>query len=148
MPADPAYLTSRVEYLGQLRTRATHVASGAEIVTDAPTDNHGRGEAFSPTDLAATALASCMLTIVGIAAQARDFDIDGATAEVVKVMGGPPRRIRAVRTVLHMPARAYTPQQQKVILEAARGCPVARSLGDDVDQELEVVWATAEATTA
>ena len=132
--------TSEVTYEGHLRTRARHLSSGLEIVTDAPVDNHGRGEAFSPTDLVATALASCILTIVGIAAAARDIDVAGMRAEVTKEMTGPPRRIRAVGITVHMPSRPFDPEARRVVMQAAEACPVGRSLHPDVAQELRVEW--------
>lgn len=144
-PTPAAHLTAEVTYEGGLRTRARHVRSGLEIVTDAPVDNHGRGEAFSPTDLAATALASCILTVVGIAAASRDLDVAGMRAEVVKVMGGPPRRIAAVRIGLRVPARGYDAAARKVITAAAEACPVGRSLHPELRQELAITWGDDEA---
>ncbi len=140
------YITSEVTYEGALRTRAKHLRSGEELITDAPLDNLGKGEAFSPTDLAATSLASCLLTIIGIACQSRNIDLAGTKAEVVKVMDGPPRRISAVRIVIRFPKRDYTPEQRKIITRAAEACPVGRSLHPDLVQEIELVW-TDEMTT-
>ena len=88
--------TSRVEYLGELRTKCTHLKSGTEIYTDAPVDNNGKGESFSPTDLVATSYASCMLTIVGIYCEKNEIELKGATADVTKVMDASPRRIGAL----------------------------------------------------
>lgn len=133
-------MTSIVEYLGDLRTRATHLASGQVILTDAPTDNQGRGEAFSPTDLCATALANCMLTIMGISARNRDIPIEGARAEVTKVMAADPRRIAAIHIRLMMPSGAYSDVEKRVLETAAKTCPVALSLGDHVDQRIDIVW--------
>ena len=132
--------TSTVVYEGHLRTRARHLRSGTEIVTDAPVDNHGKGEAFSPTDLAATALASCILTIVGIACQGREVDVTGMRAEVTKTMGGPPRRIAAVDIAVRMPPRRFTPEQRRIVEQAAAACPVGRSLHPDLQQRVEIVW--------
>ena len=137
----PAHLTSTVVYEGGLRTTATHLASGQQIITDAPVDNHGKGEAFSPTDLAATALAACILTTIAILLEARETDIRGATAEVVKVMDGPPRRISAVRIVLRLPAKPYTPEQRELIAKTVDACPVGRSLHPDLAQDVQVVYA-------
>lgn len=134
-------ITSEVTYEGHLRTRARHLGSGLELVTDAPTDNQGRGEAFSPTDLAATSLASCILTIVGIAAAARGLDVTGMRAEVTKVMTGPPRRIDEVRITVHMPDRPFDEAARGVVTRAADGCPVGRSLHPDLVQTLEIAWA-------
>ena len=143
MPQAPAHITSEVTYEGGLRTRARHLRSGQEIVTDAPVDNQGKGEAFSPTDLCATSLASCAMTIMGIAAEPRGIDLTGMRAEVVKVMDGPPRRISAVRVVIHLPDRDYDAAERAVITKAAESCPVARSLHEGLEQEIELVWADA-----
>lgn len=88
--------TIRTIYLGELRTRAKHLQSGNELITDAPTDNHGKGEAFSPTDLLATALGSCMLTVIGLAARTHGFNIDGAKVNITKIMASNPRRVEEV----------------------------------------------------
>ena len=96
-------MTSKVIYKGALRTEATHIRSGNTIITDAPTDNKGKGEAFSPTDLVATALASCMLTIMGIKANESNINIEGASAEVKKIMATGPRRIAQVIFVINIP---------------------------------------------
>lgn len=133
-------MTSKVEYLGDLRTRATHLKSGQSFVTDAPTDNQGRGEAFSPTDLCATSLATCMLTVMGISARSRNVDISGATAEVTKVMASAPRRIARVEIRLLMPPGDFSDIEKRVLETAARTCPVALSLGDGVEQVVELVW--------
>ncbi len=131
---------SEVTYEGGLRTRARHLRSGQEIVTDAPVDNQGKGEAFSPTDLAATALASCAMTIIGIACQQRDIDVVGMRAEVTKVMGGPPRFISAIQVSLFMPDRPFDAKERTVVAKAAEACPVARSLGERVKQDIRLVW--------
>lgn len=133
-------MTSTVEYLGDLRTRATHLKSGQSFITDAPTDNEGKGEAFSPTDLCATSLATCMLTVMGISARNRNVDISGATAEVTKIMAADPRRIARVEIRLLMPPGAYTDVEKRVLETAARTCPVALSLGEGVEQAIELVW--------
>src|SRR5688572_22909494 len=97
-------ITSTVKYLGQLRTEAVHLKSGNTIITDAPTDNHGKGEAFSPTDLVATALASCMISVMGIVAMKEGItQADGATAEVTKIMYPDPRRIGEIHVTITMP---------------------------------------------
>lgn len=133
-------MTSTVEYLGDLRTQATHLASGVVIVTDAPSDNQGRGEAFSPTDLCATALACCMMTIMGISARNRDLDITGATAEITKIMAANPRRIARVEILLRMPPRDFSDRERELLEIAARTCPVALSLGEGVEQAIEFEW--------
>lgn len=119
---------------GDLRTKSVHVKSGTELITDAPTDNHGRGEAFSPTNLLATSLGNCMLTIVGIAARSHNFSIDGTTAAITKVMGQDPRRVMEIIVNFQFPANAYT-QKGKIIIErAAATCPVAYSVHPDIKQ--------------
>lgn len=133
-------MTAKVEYLGELRTRATHLLSGVEIITDAPPDNQGRGEAFSPTDLCATSLASCMMTIMGISARSRELDITGARAEVTKIMAANPRRIARVEIKLFMPARDFSERDRQLLETAARSCPVALSLGEGVEQEIVFEW--------
>ena len=106
--------TAKTIYLGNLRTEATHVRSGQKIVTDAPVDNQGKGEFFSPTDLLATALASCMLTIMGIAARTHGFDIDGTEVKITKVMGVNPRRVVEVIVELNFP-RNYSVKEKRII---------------------------------
>jgi uncharacterized OsmC-like protein len=128
--------TAIVLYLGQLRTEALHAASENKIITDAPIDNHGQGQAFSPTDLVASALASCLLTIMGIVAARHDLDIRGARAEVQKIMADSPRRISAIHVDITMPPAAadFTPAQRQLLENAARACPVAHSLSADIQQ--------------
>lgn len=133
-------MTSKVEYLGDLRTQATHLQSGAVIVTDAPLDNQGRGEAFSPTDLCATSLACCMMTLMGISARSRELDISGATAEITKIMAANPRRIAKVEILLRMPKRDFGERDRQVLETAARTCPVALSLGEGVEQAILFEW--------
>lgn len=128
--------TAHTIYLGQLRTRAKHLLSGDEIITDAPPDNQGRGEAFSPTDLVATALGSCMLTIIGIAARTHGFDIDGTRLKITKVMASNPRRISEIRIVFDFPGIEYSDREKKIIENAARTCPVALSLHPDLKRDL------------
>lgn len=125
--------TAKTIYLGNLRTEATHVRSGQKIVTDAPVDNHGKGEFFSPTDLLATALASCMLTIMGIAARTHGFDIDGTEVKITKVMGVNPRRVVEVIVELNFP-RNYSVKEKRIIELSAKECPVANSLHPDLKQ--------------
>lgn len=125
--------TAKTIYLGNLRTEATHVRSGQKIVTDAPVDNQGKGEFFSPTDLLATALASCMLTIMGIAARTHGFDIDGTEVKITKVMGVNPRRVVEVIVELNFP-RSYSVKEKRIIELSAKECPVANSLHPDLKQ--------------
>ncbi len=133
--------TSKVFYQGELRTEATHLKSGIKIITDAPTDNHGKGEAFSPTDLVATALASCMISIMGIVAMKEGITkADGASAEVTKVMYAEPRRIGEVHVTITMPALKYSEKEKKIYEHAAYTCPVAKSLHPDIKQIIQFIW--------
>ena len=115
-------------YEGNLRTRATHNQSGNTLITDAPTDNHGKGEAFSPTDLFATSLGSCMLTIIGLAANTHGFSIDGTRVETQKIMGTDPRRVAELVVDLYFPANNYSDREKRMIEAVAASCPVAQSL--------------------
>lgn len=133
-------LTSTVEYLGELRTEATHVLSGNKIVTDAPPDNQGRGEAFSPTDLCATSLATCMLTIMGISARNQQIDITGARAEVKKIMASDPRRIGRIELTIFMPPGDYTDVQKEKLETAGRNCPVHFNLYEGLEEVVNFVW--------
>jgi len=127
-------------YEGGLRCRATHGPSGTSVVTDAPVDNHGRGESFSPTDLVATALGACMLTVIGIVAERHGLDLAGMTAETEKVMSASaPRRIASLRTRITIPLPADHPQRQ-LLEQAALACPVHKSLHPDIDAAIEFVW--------
>ncbi len=133
-------MTSKVVYEGDLRTSATHIKSQNSIITDAPTDNHGKGEAFSPTDLVATALASCMVTIMGIKADANSLDIKGTNLEITKVMASGPRRIAKVIIKITMPQQPFSEEDKKRLEKAALTCPVALSLHPDLVQEVEFEW--------
>ncbi|WP_242922182.1 OsmC family protein [Pontibacter liquoris] len=124
-------------YKGQLRTAAQHLASGNTIITDAPVDNNGKGEAFSPTDLVSAALGSCMMTIMGILANRSNIDIEGMEIEVTKIMAAEPRRIAEVVLDFTMPAgKTYTDKERAMLENAARTCPVALSLHPDVKQTI------------
>jgi uncharacterized OsmC-like protein len=125
--------TVKTTYLGDLRTEATHVRSGKKITTDAPIDNQGKGAFFSPTDLLATALGSCMLTIMGIAARTHGFDIDGTDVGITKVMGTNPRRVVEIIVELNFP-HSYSEKHKKIIELSAKECPVANSLHPELKQ--------------
>ena len=129
-------ITAKSKYIGDLRSEAVHLRSGDKITMDAPIDNQGKGEAFSPTDLVATALASCMITIVGIAANNHGFNIDGADMEITKIMASDPRRIAEVKIDFSFPANNYTDKQKRIIENAALTCPVAKSLHPDLKQTI------------
>jgi len=127
--------TSTVTYLGDLRTEATHLQSGEKIITDAPVDNEGKGEAFSPTDLCATSLATCIMTIMGIAARNRNIDITGTTAEVTKIMGADPRRINEIRIDIYFPDH-ISKKDRTILQRVADHCPVGNSLSADLIETL------------
>ncbi|MCV2487160.1 OsmC family protein [Flavobacterium sp. SH_e] len=132
-------MTSKVTYLGDLRTSSIHVQSGSEIISDAPLDNNGKGEAFSPTDTVANALASCMMTIMGIKARDLEVDFVGSTAEVTKIMNAEPRRIGAIEIVFQMKSNAD--EKSKTILErAAMTCPVFLSLSSEIEKRITFNW--------
>ncbi|MEM6572234.1 MAG: OsmC family protein [Planctomycetota bacterium] len=132
--------TVTTRYSGQLRTEAVHVRSSETLVTDAPVDNQGRGESFSPTDLVATALGSCMLTIMGIVAERHGWDMTGATAEVTKVMAADPvRRIARLEVVVRVPG-TFDEKARRALEKAAHGCPVHATLGGKVEMPVEFVW--------
>ena len=130
-----------VTYLGDLRTEATHAPSGSKLITDAPVDNHGKGEAFSPTDLVATALGSCMLTIMGIVAARHDWNIEGATASIEKTMAAAPsRRIETISVSLSVPGDSLDDAARHALEKAAHACPVHATLGENVTMPLKIVW--------
>ncbi|MCR5888467.1 OsmC family protein [Hymenobacter sp. J193] len=128
--------TASIRYAGHLRTEATHVASGNTILTDAPLDNHGRGEAFSPTDLVSAALGSCMMTIMGIVAERHGLNLTGTTFDVTKHMAAEPRRISQIDVQFRLPA-ALDAKQRTLLENAARTCPVALSLNPEIRQEVQ-----------
>ena len=132
--------TSEILYLGDLRTQATHLKSGVEIITDAPPDNNGKGEAFSPTDLVATALGCCMMTIMGIAARQHQFSIDGLKTSITKIMASDPRRISEVIVELRFPHNNYTDKERRLIEYSAYNCPVAKSLHPDLIQTIKIIY--------
>lgn len=134
-------MTSKVIYVGELRTTAKHIQSQTIIQTDAPKDNHGKGEAFSPTDLVATALASCMISIMGIVALKEGItSVEGTEAEVIKVMYAEPRRIGEIHIKMTFPKNEFTDKEKKIYEHAALTCPVAKSLHPDLKQIIEFVW--------
>lgn len=132
--------TAQTTYISDLRTKMTHLQSGKSVITDAPLDNKGRGEAFSPTDLVASALASCMLTIMGISAREHQFSIDGATADITKIMSANPRRISEVQIQISFPDISYSPKQKKILEVISKTCPVALSLHPDLKQDIKLVF--------
>lgn len=131
-----------VVYEGELRCRALHRPSGTDLVTDAPVDNQGRGEAFSPTDLVGAALGTCMLTIMGIRARKHGWNIDGTRVHVQKTMSSEgPRRITRLAVRLDVEAStALSEQAREVLTEAAHTCPVRLSISDAIDVPVQFVW--------
>lgn len=134
---------SKVTYQGDLRTTAIHLQSNNQIITDAPTDNQGKGKAFSPTDLLATSLASCMLTIIGIKARDMNIDIAGTTAEVIKVMAADPRRVSEVHVAITF-KQELDNKTQKIFYNTAMTCPVAQSLHPDIIQKVTFNYANGD----
>ena len=133
--------TIETVYQGTLRTQATHVQSGTQILTDAPVDNQGKGEAFSPTDLLAAALGSCMLTIMGIAAKQHQLNIDHTTCSITKIMAAePPRRVGEIVVNLKFPKTDYTEKDKKILERAALTCPVYLSLHPDIKKTVDFGW--------
>ena len=127
--------TSVVYYPGDLRTESEHLQSGNKIITDAPIDNEGKGEGFSPTDLVATSLANCMLTIMGIVARRHKVNIDGTRADVEKIMGTEPRRITEIQIEFYFPGN-YDSKTKTILEKAALNCPVAKSLAESLQQSI------------
>lgn len=134
-------MTSAIVYQGHLRTTATHLQSSTSIETDAPTDNQGKGERFSPTDLLATSLGSCMMTIMGIKARDMNIDLTGVRLDVQKHMKSDPRRVGGVDVTFHFPPYLRLDEKQKTILQnAALTCPVAKSLHPEIEQQVVFNW--------
>lgn len=134
-------MTSQIVYTGNLRTIATHLSSGSEIETDAPIDNHGNGERFSPTDLVATALGNCMLTVMGIKARDMKVNLEGATVNITKIMVADPRRIGEIKVHFTFPDLLVADEKQRTILErTAMTCPVLESLHPDLLKTVSFDW--------
>ncbi len=131
-------MTSKVTYEGGLRTKARHIQSGNSIVTDAPVDNQGKGEAFSPTDLVATALASCMLTIMGIVAERNSIELKGTTAEVEKIMGTMPRKIGAIKIKILF-NKNFDKRTKRKLESASLACPVSNSLNKNLEETIKFI---------
>ncbi|OIP03154.1 MAG: osmotically inducible protein OsmC [Bacteroidetes bacterium CG2_30_32_10] len=128
--------TVKTIYLGELRTKSTHLQSGSELLTDAPTDNHGKGEAFSPTDLLATSLGCCMLSVIGIAAQLHNFNIEGTEVKTTKIMASNPRKVGEIIIDMYFPPNNYSEKEKKIIEQAVKTCPVTLSLHPEVKQTI------------
>lgn len=132
--------TISATYLGDLRTTATHLKSGNKVITDAPVDNKGKGEAFSPTDLVCSALCSCMMTIMGQVAQREGINLEGLKSDIVKIMDANPRKIAEVQITFSHPILNATDVQKQKLVNAARTCPVALSLAESVRQVVTFKW--------
>jgi uncharacterized OsmC-like protein len=131
--------TSKVIYLGNLRTENEHLKSGNKFITDAPTDNNGKGEAFSPTDTVATGLANCMITVMGIKARDMNVNMDGTTAMVTKTMAADPRRISKIEVVLDFPS-GIDEKSRNILENTGRTCPVMQSLHPDIEKVITFNW--------
>lgn len=132
-------MTSKVVYLGDLRTECTHLRSNNKFITDAPLDNNGKGEAFSPTDTVATALASCMMTVMGIKARDMEVELKGTTALITKHMAADPRRISGIDVVVELPSNVDA-RSRKILENTARTCPVLQSLHPDIKKDITFNW--------
>ena len=128
--------TIRTIYKGNLRTEALHVKSGQKIITDAPVDNQGKGEAFSPTDLLSASLGSCMLTVMGIAARTHNIDMDGTAINITKLMTSNPRKVSEIIVEFKIPGKFYSDKEKVILEKAALTCPVALSLNPDIKQTI------------
>lgn len=133
-------VTIKSTYLGELRCENIHLKSQNEILTDAPTDNNGKGEAFSPTDLVCASLCSCMMTIMGIRAQKHDIYLEGLEAEITKVMASNPRKISKIKIDFRLKKTNASDEQIKMLKEAALSCPVALSLNPEIDQDVSFAF--------
>lgn len=131
---------SSIEYLGGLRTTSIHLKSGNKIITDAPPDNNGKGEAFSPTDLLSTSLGCCMLTIMGIVAERHALDITGTKVDITKIMDANPRRVVEIIVEMSLPKNNFTDKDKQLLENAAMTCPVAKSLHPDMKQTVRFNW--------
>lgn len=132
--------TIRTTYTGDLRTEAIHVKSQVKIFTDAPPDNQGKGESFSPTDLLAASLGSCMATLMGIAARTHGINIDFMDLSITKIMAANPRRVAEVQIEFTMPEHSYSEKEKAILIHAAETCPVALSLHPDLKQSIQFHW--------
>ena len=124
-------------YVGKLRTSSTHLSSGKNIITDAPTDNNGKGEAFAPTDLVSSALCSCMTTVMGICAEKGNFEMPNSTAKITKIMLSDPRKIFEIKIELNFDNNNLSDTQKNKLMSVAENCPVAKSLNPDIKQTLK-----------
>ena len=126
--------------MGDLRVESMHLQSGNQLITDAPTDNRGKGEAFSPTDLLATSLGSCIMTIMGITAQDHGIDIEGTEMEITKIMASNPRKVAEVVVEFFFPQKGYSNEQRQIIENVAGKSPVPLSLSSELKQTIRFHW--------
>ena len=134
-------MTAQVIYKGTLRCQAEHLQSGSFIETDAPTDNHGKGERFSPTDLLCVSLATCVVTTMGIKADDMKIDLSETTVEVTKYMLPDPRRVAKIEVTLNMPSSLQIEEKDRVILERiGNNCPVTKSLHPNMEVDIKYNW--------
>lgn len=131
-------ITARIEYIGDLRTKCTHVKSGVEIITDAPVDNNGKGASFSPTDLVANAYVSCMITIIGIYCNTHGINFKRAIGTVTKTMASSPRRISKLEINLDLAGNEWSDLEFEKVQRAAKACPVAKSVHEDMEIVIDI----------
>ena len=137
-------MTSQIIYKGALRTEAKHLQSGTVIETDAPLDNQGKAERFSPTDLLATSLGNCMMTIMGIKARDMEIDLTNTQIDITKIMKADPRRVGGIKVIFHLPDHLIlTDKEQTILQNAALTCPVAKSIHPDIELDVQFNWPTA-----
>src|SRR5215218_296866 len=132
-------MTSTVDYKGALRTTCTHLKSGDNFETDAPVDNNGKGERFSPTDLLATSLGTCMITVMGIKARTMGFDLDGVKIEVEKIMKADPRRVGGINVFFHIPEalKGLDDKTKQILKHTGHTCPVWQSIHPDIEVNVD-----------
>ncbi len=128
------------QYMGNLQINSQHVPSNTTLISDAPTDNGGKGQSFSPTDLCALSLGTCAMTMMGLYAQSHDLDMTGATMETVKIMGTQPRRIAEIQVTITMPPKGFSDKDKKSMENAVKTCPVHHSLHPSVVQNISIIW--------
>ena len=130
----------KVSYQGGLRNEATHVRSGNKLITDAPPDNHGRGEAFSPTDLLCTSLASCIITLMGITAESKNITLGKIDADIEKIMASDPRRVSGINLAITIEDKNFTEREKTILENAALTCPVAKSIHPDIAVQVNFTY--------
>ena len=129
-----------LKYLGALRCEAQHLKSGNTLITDAPIDNNGKGEAFSPTDLLCTSLCSCMMTLMGIAADAKEISLGEVNAGIEKIMASEPRRVSGINIRFEFASAQFTAREKEILRNAALTCPVAKSIHPDIQVNVNFIW--------